>query len=281
MLKQGDLVTYTPYLTDVELSGATVGRVISIDDNDFADIALASLDGSSIVRQKVPLAATGYNVYKATPVELERFDLEITSWVDTIHDITPTPAAGYMYVPHRVQIKQVGGDVAWSDLSAGDNDLTLCYNINGTVASAVSLVFTDATAPIFAHALAENAVKLDSKSTIITAETATTYAAKPIGIYTEPYGTPVSTTKTNGGTGHAVNDVITMGNGTLVTVLTVAAGVVLTYSVTGTAIPLGADTQDSTTGTGIGFAMTVNTVRSYTGGTGTFKVSVWATLETV
>ena len=279
MLKQGDLVTYTPYTTDVELSGATVGRVISIDDNDFADIALASLDGSSIVRQKVPLAATGYNVYKATPVELKRFDLEITDFATRIQNITPTPSAGQYYFVHRTSLEVYGGATPWSALT-NSHGFKLVVNVNGTAASAVEL---NAASSTFNYAIAENNLEVLSPVCVdgVDVTDKTSHIAKPIAVLMGPNGTPTATTKTNGGTGYVANEVITMTSGAVVTVLTVAAGVVATYSVAGTSIALGADTQESTTGIGTGFTMTIDTVNRYSGGTGTAKVSVWATLETV
>lgn len=279
MLKQGDLVTYTPYTTDVELSGATVGRVISIDDNDFADIALASLDGSSIVRQKVPLAATGFNVYKATPVELERFDLEITDFATRIQNITPTPSAGQYYFVHRTSLEVYGGATPWSALT-NSHGFKFVVNVNGTAASAVEL---NAASSTFNYAIAESNLEVLSPVCVdgVDVTDKTSHLAKPIAILLGPNGIPTATTKTNGGSGYVANEVITMTNGATVTVLTVSAGVVATYSVSGTAIALGAATQDSTDGAGTGFAMTVDTVNRYSGGTGTAKVSVWATLETV
>jgi len=62
-----------------------------------------------------------------------------------------------------------------------------------------------------------------------------------------------------GGTGHAISDVITLTNGATITVDNVAAGVVTEFTVTTTGPAIEGDTilQESTTGTGVDFSLTV------------------------
>lgn len=208
-----------------------------------------------------------------------RFDLEITDFTTRIQNITPTPATGYIYIPNQIMLVTTGGSVAWSALTNA-HTIKLGTNINNTSASFVEL---EASAMIFNYNLAEDNIEILVPECVAGVDVTdfTTHLGKPLAILLVATGTPTATTKTNGGTGYVVNEVISMTSGATVTVLTVSAGVVATYSVSGTAIPLGADTQDSTDGIGTGFTMTIDTVNRYADGTGTAKVSVWATLERI
>lgn len=234
-----------------------------------------------VVKDQVIQVGDGETAIASLPKvgDVKRYDLELTDFATRIQNITPTPEAGQYFLLHSSTLEVYGGDTPWTALTSS-HTIKFIANIDGTAASAVEL---NAAASTFNYAIAEDNLEVLRPVSVAGVDVTdfTTHLAKPIAILLVATGTPTATTKTNGGTGYVANEVITMTSGAVVTVLTVSAGVVATYSVAGTAIALGADTQDSTTGIGTGFTMTIDTVNRYSGGTGTAKVSVYASLETI
>jgi hypothetical protein len=249
--------------------------------NNAADVPeLASI----VIKDGVAKIGDGVNPISALGVvgDVKRFDVTVTDFTTLFDDITPAIEDTQYWLFHKMVAVTKGGDTPWTSLTDVSN-IKVAYNVNGSYGSRIAAAALG-NYGTFVIAAAEDEVhaSYEPAATDGTPTDLSTVLGKPLSLYFSNNGSVASTTKTNGGTGYVANEVITMTSGAVVTVLTVTGGVVTTYSVAaGTQIALGADTQDSTDGIGTGFAMTIDTVTRFSGGTGTFKVSVWASLETL
>lgn len=207
---------------------------------------------------------------------LRRYDLLITDFGVNINEITPAITATQFWVVHKVLTTQLGGSIPYTDYTNANNDLYFGYNMDDTFTNFETLYSTGQ----FNYNLADDALLIQPSDTIANIVHDATILGKPVALVLSNYGNKKTATISNAGTGHVISDVITLNTGALVTVTTINAGAVLTYTITGP-VAYGVNTQASSTGIGINFAINVTDITPYGVGNGTLKASVWVSLESI
>jgi hypothetical protein len=125
-----DIVTYTPYSDDTQITSARKGAIIAIYPDGTADISLTADDGSTVIRQKVTEAGSGFHTFEAGTetgpgsqvIQLAASDLDTALAAQT--------GVAYFRAPYAMNILEVRA--ALKTAQASGSIFTVDINKNGT-----------------------------------------------------------------------------------------------------------------------------------------------------